>query len=556
MARYLIFLFILPLHILGQSDIRNFTGGWAGELPTVGQFQYSLNLSENNEGNYYLKVIGKEAQYQVELTPYQEGFLRGMIGGKIPIKLDLRAEQPVGFIQTGHHLSFLDFKEEHDTWTAHWNLLLSESFDPTFYLSLDQYEDSTFGASTFFQAPVCHYMFGQNFQLQDPNLFTFTDIRSGLEFTGRMENSGKIILEMRFLEESVEFDLSPLDYEKWNVHGTDSAIPPVGNNQLSFSKKLAPMVEDILSDSLEGTHSVIVIQKGEKVFEHYFDGFSPEVIHDTRSLSKSFAGAITGIAIADGFLENEHQTIQKFLADAYPGTDWSEGKDKIELHHLLTMSSGMDLIDFGLDRRSFASEGAYQSQENWTRHILSASMAYPTGEEAWYGSGNPHLLGPVLSSVLKEDLAFYLHRKLFGPLGITDYRIQTDSEDQPYFGGGWYFRPEDLTRFGSLYIHDGKWEGTQIIPKEWVKKSVLKHSVLENTRNKNRYGYLLWHQTYTIGSQEIASVEGRGSGGQYLFMIPEFDLIAVITSGNYRNGKTSQPEKIMKDYILKSLLEK
>ena len=77
---------------------------------------------------------------------------------------------------------------------------------------------------------------------------------------------------------------------------------------------------------------------------------------------------------------------------------------------------------------------------------------------------------------------------------------------------------------------------------------------LENTKDKNGYGYLWWHKTYTVNGRKIKSIEARGNGGQYIFVVPELDIVSVITAGNYRNGKTQQPETIFEQYILPKLL--
>ena len=76
------------------------------------------------------------------------------------------------------------------------------------------------------------------------------------------------------------------------------------------------------------------------------------------------------------------------------------------------------------------------------------------------------------------------------------------------------------------------------------------YRVLENTKDKNGYGYLWWHNTYQVNRKSFKSIEARGAGGQYIFVIPSLKTVAVITSGNFRNGKTQQPEMIFENYIL------
>lgn len=67
------------------------------------------------------------------------------------------------------------------------------------------------------------------------------------------------------------------------------------------------------------------------------------------------------------------------------------------------------------------------------------------------------------------------------------------------------------------------------------------------------YGYLWWYYTYIIDKHSYHSIEARGAGGQYIFVLPELKVVVVITSGNFRNGQTQQPESILKKYILPNI---
>jgi hypothetical protein len=51
-------------------------------------------------------------------------------------------------------------------------------------------------------------------------------------------------------------------------------------------------------------------------------------------------------------------------------------------------------------------------------------------------------------------------------------------------------------------------------------------------------------------------LEARGNGGQYIFVVPELDIAAVITAGNYRGGleMTRQSQRIFAGYILPALI--
>ena len=156
---------------------------------------------------------------------------------------------------------------------------------------------------------------------------------------------------------------------------------------------------------------------------------------------------------------------------------------------------------------------------------------------------------------LEEPLERYMDEKLFAPLGITNYINQTDdTEARPYFGGGMLLTSRDLLKFGQLYLNRGEWNGKRVLPEKWVEASFKKHVQLQDTRDKNLYGYQWWHDTYTVNEKAISCIEARGAGGQFIFVIPDLDAVVVITSGNFRNRKGNQPRDILQKYILPALL--
>ena len=124
----------------------------------------------------------------------------------------------------------------------------------------------------------------------------------------------------------------------------------------------------------------------------------------------------------------------------------------------------------------------------------------------------------------------------------------------PYFGGGFHLTSRDMLKFGQLYLNGGVWNGKQIISEYWVEESFKKHVQLQD-RDKVDYGYLWWHDTYTVNEKSFESIEARGSGGQRIFIIPELETTVVITAGNFRNRKSYLSGKIFEDYILPALLK-
>ena len=276
-----------------------------------------------------------------------------------------------------------------------------------------------------------------------------------------------------------------------------------------------------------------------------------------RSASKSISSAIVGIAKDKSLFKSVDQSIFEFITGKYQ-LQKDSLKSKIDIKSLLTMSSGLDAIDYGINAnpKSPATEDNYQRTQDFTAAILSAPMINLPNTTANYGSANPYLLGIAMNSVISEPLELFIDKNLFQKLQIANYIVQSDLNDVPYFAGGMYLLPKDMLKFGELYLQNGKWKGEQVISQEWIQNSFKNYRVLQNTVDKNGYGYLWWHGNYQISGKNFKTVEARGAGGQYIILIPVFETVVVITSGNFKNGKSQQPEMILEKYILPELLSR
>src|SRR5690606_25414113 len=261
--------------------------------------------------------------------------------------------------------------------------------------------------------------------------------------------------------------------------------------------------------------SVLISKKGKIIYENYFDGYNQNIPHDMRSASKSISSAIVGIAKDKSLFESVDQSIFEFLPQEYQIYKDSL-KSKIDIKSLLTMSSGLDAIDYGINAnpKSAATEDNYQQTQDWTKTILQAPMINKPNTHANYGSANPYLLGVAMDSVVSVPLELFMDKNLFQKLEISNYIIQTDMAGRPYFGGRMYLTPRAMLKFGALYLNNGDWKGQQILSENWIKNSFKNYRVLENTVDKNGYGYLWWHNTYQVNGKHLEAIEARGAGGQ------------------------------------------
>lgn len=547
------FYFILILTMLSFSsygqDMKDYTGNWQGELANKNVFNLTVSIQKKTHENSQFiisnehEIINKQFTFEnkIQLSLNDNLTFSGIVNNE--------QSEINGFIKSGMLFYHIKLKKEGNEFIGKWNILMIDNLkSQSLYLSVengskDDYQAYPIWGDDRFTGTWC-----DNFQKQN-KLISFTDFKTGLQFKGKL-SEGEIQL-------GIYLGTNMFTQVVLKKSTTDWIIGGFKSKKKASILQLTEMEKFILNDSLPNTHSILISKKGKIVYENYFDGYNENIPHDMRSASKSISSAVVGIAKDKSLFNNVEQSIFDFLPKKYQSYKDSL-KTEIDIQSLLTMSSGLDAIDYGINAnpKSSATEQNYQRTPDWIEAILTAPMIHKPNTKANYGSANPALLGVAMDSVVSGPLELFIDKYLFQKLGISNYIIQTDLRDKPYFGGGMYLTPKDMLKFGELYLNKGKWNDKQVLSKKWIKKSFTNYLNLENTADKNGYGYLWWHHTYIINGKEVKSIEARGAGGQYIFIIPKLKVVAVISSGNYRNRKGQQPEKILEKHILPILMEK
>lgn len=549
-----------------SADMKEYSGEWEAAIdPQL--FTHKLTFTQETQSKWRVEMANNKPFYDQRMSSMgQEDVVELRLGEHLRFKGALSDDGKMlsGFLQsmdTKYRLSLqLDGK---DRYTGQWNSFYVSEIQPAkLCLWMGNGDNGTFEAYPTLPDNRYRGTYSTDFH-KDGKDVSFLDKRAGYRFKGSLEEE-KVLLglyiggakagDLIFTRSVGEWKLgttatssvgNPTHPTARNDGWDTSPVEEVSQQTSSLDR----MVDSIEADALTNVHSVLVAHRGILVYENYFNGFNADLPQDQRSAAKSVGSAMIGIAIEDGVLKDVDDSLYDYLPAAYQETK-DEQKAKITLAHLLTMSSGLDVIDNGSGQVGQASEDYYQNSPDWLKTVLTSPMVFEPGAECYYGSANPFLLGVALSTTLDIPLDNYLHDRLFAPLGIHNYTVPVDTKSRPYFGGGTYLIPRDMLKFGELYRNGGVWKGKRILSKSWIDDSFDHHTVLANTNDKNSYGYLFWHHTYQVGDRTIKAVEARGAGGQYITIIPEMELVLVITSGNYRNGRYWQPEHIIENYLL------
>jgi CubicO group peptidase (beta-lactamase class C family) len=137
---------------------------------------------------------------------------------------------------------------------------------------------------------------------------------------------------------------------------------------------------------------------------------------------------------------------------------------------------------------------------------------------------------------------------LFSPLGIHQSDWRRSPDGQATGGGGLRLRPRDAAKFGATYAANGTWSGARIVPADWVEQSRRRNYGLGN--EGFGYGLLWWKRTFVRASGTLDSYFTSGNGGNFIFVIPALDVVAVFTGSNYNNDNANQPFWILGDRVL------
>jgi CubicO group peptidase (beta-lactamase class C family) len=286
---------------------------------------------------------------------------------------------------------------------------------------------------------------------------------------------------------------------------------------------------DAVAQTLPRLHSLLVSLRGELLFERYYNGRSRDRLANIKSASKSVISALVGIAVDRRLIPDVQTPIATYFPEL--ASDSDARKAEITVEHLLTMRPGLE----GTSNRNY---GAWVTSRDWVQHALARPMFALPGEEMEYSTGNTHLLSAILTKAAGQTTRQFANEALATPLGFTLAPWPRDPQGIYFGGNDMLLTPRQMLAFGELYLNEGRVGGEQVLSRQWVQQSC--EGVERDRRpgpafdpdgnvdplRDRRYGYGWW--VHQIGDYETCFAWGYG--GQYIFVLPELDVVLVATS--------------------------
>jgi CubicO group peptidase (beta-lactamase class C family) len=293
--------------------------------------------------------------------------------------------------------------------------------------------------------------------------------------------------------------------------------------------KISDVTNRIAGGHLKGIHSMLIVKNSAIVHEAYFGGYVVESLQTIYSITKSITSALIGIAIDKGFIGGVGETLA-YLLPEYRDSIRDSRLGDVTLRDILTLTSGMDWDEKShpyCDPRN--SEYQQVQADDWVRYVMERPMRDVPGERYVYNTGSVHLLSAVIRSRTGMPANEFAERYLFGPLGIERYEWNTDPQGNPCTGGthgGLQLTARDVARLGLLYLRSGMWNDRRVISQEWVDESTTPQMPAVG---QTEIGYLWWRSSYRIARRMVDVIYSAGYGGQSLTLVPDLDLVFVLT---------------------------
>jgi CubicO group peptidase (beta-lactamase class C family) len=267
--------------------------------------------------------------------------------------------------------------------------------------------------------------------------------------------------------------------------------------------------------------ALVVLRHGKLVHESYHHGTARTDLRISWSMAKSFLSALFGTVLAEGKIGSIDDQVTKYVPELI-----GSAYDGVSIRHLLNMTTGVafneDYQDFNSDinrmGRTLALGG---SMDAFAASLKTRDVA--PGSKWRYVSIDTHVLGMVIKGATGRDPADLMEARIIQPMGLEAAPFYlTDGDGTAFVLGGLNLISRDYARFGQMILQEGRWQGRQIVPADWIAAATA-----ASAPGGAEYGYQWW--TIAGGHGDFMS---QGIYGQYMYISPRYDTVIVVSASD------------------------
>ena len=264
-------------------------------------------------------------------------------------------------------------------------------------------------------------------------------------------------------------------------------------------------------------NAIVVMHDGKVVQETYRNGSGPATPFIGYSMSKSVIAMLIGIAIHEGHIKSVDDRIVQYLPEL-KGT----GYDEVTLRNLLMMRSGTDWKEIytpGSELDRHRDKSLNEATVYYEDYAFNAKSLLPPGTRFNYSTLDTNLVGWLLERAVGMPLSTFMASRLWHPMGAEAGAYWVNQgpgqAQRPFYGAGMAASLRDWARIGQLALDEGRAQGAQLIPAEWMKESTSR------LNDQPGYGYFWW----MIGDKGYGAL---GVNGQAIYVQPASRVVIAV----------------------------
>jgi hypothetical protein len=301
------------------------------------------------------------------------------------------------------------------------------------------------------------------------------------------------------------------------------------------------------------TDGIVVLHRGQIVYERYFGVLKPDGQHAAMSVTKSVIGTLGAMLVAEGRID-----ANKRVADYVPELA-SSAFGSATVRQVLDMTTALkyseDYADPTAEVWAHAQAGNplpkpkdYTGPRSYYEFLQTVQLQGKHGSAFGYKTVNTDVLGWVIARVTGRNVAQLLSERIWSRLGAEqDAYFSVDSIGTPFAGGGLNTGLRDLARFAEMLRNEGRFNGQQVVPK----------AVVDDIRGGgdkrafSKAGYWLlpgwsYRAMWWVTHNEDGAYMARGVHGQAIYIDPKAEMVIVRyashpVAGNAANDPITLP---------------
>ena len=302
---------------------------------------------------------------------------------------------------------------------------------------------------------------------------------------------------------------------------------------LSENKNIKRSIDSAISQIVNKDYglifSLLISHKNQLIAEEYFYDHNVNTLENLSSVTKSIVALLTMAAIDDHYIKGLNENINDYL-------DFNSSQT-ITIQNLLCMKAGMQL-----------DEEAWRNSDNRLQTLLNRKIVDKPGTVLSYDNGIPNILNAIIFKATNEQADQYAADRVFKKIGISKYNWEIDKQNGfPDGSGTLQLTSREMLKIGLLVLNKGKWDGKVVIEEESIIKLSERHTWYDEY--KMGYGLMWWIKEIEINNKQNEVIYASGSGGRFIIVIPELEITAVLTGGNYDMSEHYKSWEVLKPLI-------